>query len=287
MIVLFNPLSTTPGKQPLPLSLMSLAAVLEGHGARGRWSTATWCADPAAEIIARLAVVPALLTPMLAVTVMPGPQLTQAVVGLRARQGGAAARADRLGRLFSDPARRHRAARAVRRLRDPLAGRARDSAADQGPAFGRHPQQRQRPLVENRAGGADGAGRAGGDRQQPGAAADQSRRSARAAVPPSADGALHPPQLSRRANHGAQLVVRLSVRVQLLRGGGDVEPALAGAVAGADGARDAPSGLDLSRRCRADARHGFLHQRAAHRGILRAHRRSRPALVGARPRRHA
>ena len=30
MIVLFNPISTTPGKQPLPLSLMSLAAVLEG-----------------------------------------------------------------------------------------------------------------------------------------------------------------------------------------------------------------------------------------------------------------
>src|SRR3954468_21506513 len=29
MIVLFNPVSTSPGKQPLPLSLMSLAAVLE------------------------------------------------------------------------------------------------------------------------------------------------------------------------------------------------------------------------------------------------------------------
>jgi hypothetical protein len=28
MIVLYNPLSTTPGKQPLPLSLMSLASVL-------------------------------------------------------------------------------------------------------------------------------------------------------------------------------------------------------------------------------------------------------------------
>ena len=30
MILLFNPLSTTPGKQPLPLSVLSLAAVLEG-----------------------------------------------------------------------------------------------------------------------------------------------------------------------------------------------------------------------------------------------------------------
>jgi hypothetical protein len=31
MIVLYNPISTTPGKQPLPLSLMALAAVLEGR----------------------------------------------------------------------------------------------------------------------------------------------------------------------------------------------------------------------------------------------------------------
>lgn len=35
--------------------------------------------DPAAEIIARLAAVPRSLTPLLAATVMPGPQLTQAV----------------------------------------------------------------------------------------------------------------------------------------------------------------------------------------------------------------
>ncbi len=31
MIVFFNPLSTTPGKQPLPLSMMALAAVVEGR----------------------------------------------------------------------------------------------------------------------------------------------------------------------------------------------------------------------------------------------------------------
>ena len=49
MIVLFNPLSTTPGKQPLPLSLMSLAAVLEAHGAVDARSTATLVADPAAD----------------------------------------------------------------------------------------------------------------------------------------------------------------------------------------------------------------------------------------------
>jgi radical SAM superfamily enzyme YgiQ (UPF0313 family) len=77
MIVLFNPLSTTPGKQPLPLSIMSLAAVLEG---RHEWTLVDGniCPTPASEIIGRLEKHrqgPSLL----AVTVMPGPQLTQAV----------------------------------------------------------------------------------------------------------------------------------------------------------------------------------------------------------------
>jgi anaerobic magnesium-protoporphyrin IX monomethyl ester cyclase len=90
MIVLYNPISTTPGKQPLPLSLMSLAAVLEtppaGAGASEGGRRHPWwlvdgniVADPAAEIIARLAPVPRSQTPLLAVSVMPGPQLTQAV----------------------------------------------------------------------------------------------------------------------------------------------------------------------------------------------------------------
>ena len=79
MIVLYNPLSTTPGKQPLPLSLLALAAVLEQR-------SEDWCLvdgnispDPAAEIVARFAAVPAGGVSLLAVTVMPGPQLTQAV----------------------------------------------------------------------------------------------------------------------------------------------------------------------------------------------------------------
>jgi anaerobic magnesium-protoporphyrin IX monomethyl ester cyclase len=134
MIVLFNPLSTTPGKQPLPLSLMSLAAVLERGdvdsesevgvkgrtqrsdpkvgaegrtqrsdpevGAEGRTqrsdpkvgaegrvgSLIPWTLvdgnvvpDPAAEIIARLSVASSSDVSLLAVSVMPGPQLTQAV----------------------------------------------------------------------------------------------------------------------------------------------------------------------------------------------------------------
>lgn len=83
MIVLFNPLSTTPGKQPLPLSVMSLAAVLEG---REPWTLVDGnvVADPAAEILRCFAAAPASDSRLLAVTVMPGPQLSQAVPVCRA-----------------------------------------------------------------------------------------------------------------------------------------------------------------------------------------------------------
>ncbi len=78
MIVLFNPISTTPGKQPLPLSLMALAAVLEG---REPWRLVDGnvAEDPAEEILDILCTAPPGSPSLLAVTVMPGPQLTQAV----------------------------------------------------------------------------------------------------------------------------------------------------------------------------------------------------------------
>jgi radical SAM superfamily enzyme YgiQ (UPF0313 family) len=78
MIVLYNPLSTTPGKQPLPLSLMSLAAVL---GDAHPWTLVdgNLIPDPATEILSRLRTARTPATRLLAVTVMPGPQLTQAV----------------------------------------------------------------------------------------------------------------------------------------------------------------------------------------------------------------
>src|SRR5215471_15729946 len=88
MIVLFNPISTSPGKQPLPLSLMSLAAVLErvSESSAGGAPPTPWTlvdgnivADPAAEIIATLSAARSSEVSLLAVTVMPGPQLTQAV----------------------------------------------------------------------------------------------------------------------------------------------------------------------------------------------------------------
>lgn len=90
MIVLYNPLSTTPGKQPLPLSLMSLAAVLEAGAGAGVGPGYPWSLvdgnvvpDPAVKIIARLTGLPATAVSLLAVTVMPGPQLTQAVAVCR------------------------------------------------------------------------------------------------------------------------------------------------------------------------------------------------------------
>jgi radical SAM superfamily enzyme YgiQ (UPF0313 family) len=78
MILLYNPLSTTPGKQPLPLSILSLAAVIDG---RERWSLVDGnvAGDPASAIVAQLSAIGPVEPSLLAVTVMPGPQLSQAV----------------------------------------------------------------------------------------------------------------------------------------------------------------------------------------------------------------
>ncbi len=74
-ILMFNPVSTSPGKQRLPMSLLSIAAMLhddydfeliDGNLIR----------NPAEHIIER---VKATGTKLLAMTVMPGPQLRQAV----------------------------------------------------------------------------------------------------------------------------------------------------------------------------------------------------------------
>jgi hypothetical protein len=83
MIVFYNPLSTTPGKQPLPLSMLSLAAALEDQTP---WVLVDGnvTADPAAAIVRHFSGSPASAAAVLAVTVMPGPQLTQAVGVCRA-----------------------------------------------------------------------------------------------------------------------------------------------------------------------------------------------------------
>lgn len=82
MIIFLNPHSTSPGKQPLPLSVLSLAAVLDQqepwHLVDGNLEP-----DPAARVLEIAARVPAGELLILAVTVMPGPQVAQAVAVCR------------------------------------------------------------------------------------------------------------------------------------------------------------------------------------------------------------
>src|SRR5664279_2409826 len=74
-VLFYNPISTSPGKQRLPLSIMAVAAVIAADY-DVEFIDGNLIADPAAEIIARATATGAQL---LAVTVMPGPQLRQAV----------------------------------------------------------------------------------------------------------------------------------------------------------------------------------------------------------------
>ncbi|MFQ3565826.1 MAG: radical SAM protein [Aggregatilineales bacterium] len=74
-ILFYNPISTSPGKQRLPLSLLAVAAVVaEDYDVE--FIDGNLIADPAAHIIERARATRAKL---LACTVMPGPQLRQAV----------------------------------------------------------------------------------------------------------------------------------------------------------------------------------------------------------------
>jgi anaerobic magnesium-protoporphyrin IX monomethyl ester cyclase len=74
-IILYNPISTSPGKQRMPMSLLSIAAML-GNDYDFELIDGNLVDDPTAELIAR---VQATKAKLLGVTVMPGPQLMQAV----------------------------------------------------------------------------------------------------------------------------------------------------------------------------------------------------------------
>ena len=74
-VLFYNPTSTSPGKQRLPLSLLSIASVIEADY-DCEFIDGNLVRDPAAVIIDRARATRAKL---LAVTVMPGPQLQQAV----------------------------------------------------------------------------------------------------------------------------------------------------------------------------------------------------------------
>ncbi|MCU0511083.1 MAG: B12-binding domain-containing radical SAM protein [Anaerolineae bacterium] len=74
-VLLYNPVSTSPGKQRLPMSLLALAAMIaEDYDVE--IIDGNLIADPAAHIVERARATRARL---LGVTVMPGPQLRQAV----------------------------------------------------------------------------------------------------------------------------------------------------------------------------------------------------------------
>src|SRR5258708_13902133 len=74
-VLFYNPRSTSPGKQRLPLSLMSVAAVIEADYDI-EFIDGNLISDPAPVVIERAQATGAQL---LAVSVMPGPQLVQAV----------------------------------------------------------------------------------------------------------------------------------------------------------------------------------------------------------------
>jgi radical SAM superfamily enzyme YgiQ (UPF0313 family) len=74
-VIFYNPISTSPGKQRLPLSLLAVAAVIAADYDL-EFIDGNLIADPAAAIIERATATKAKL---LACSVMPGPQLRQAV----------------------------------------------------------------------------------------------------------------------------------------------------------------------------------------------------------------
>ncbi|HLY28900.1 MAG TPA: radical SAM protein [Aggregatilineales bacterium] len=74
-VLFYNPRSTSPGKQRLPLSLLAVAAVIEADY-EVEFIDGNLIADPASAVIERAEATGA---QMLAVSVMPGPQLVQAV----------------------------------------------------------------------------------------------------------------------------------------------------------------------------------------------------------------
>src|SRR5258706_12230165 len=74
-VLFYNPRSTSPGKQRLPLSVMSVASVIQADYDI-EFIDGNLIADPATYIIERAQATHAKL---LAITVMPGPQLSQAI----------------------------------------------------------------------------------------------------------------------------------------------------------------------------------------------------------------
>ena len=119
------------------------------------------------------------------------------------------------------------------------------------------------------------------DQAQPAPAADPARQSAPLALSPAADGALLAQALPGRAGGHAPLVLWLPVLVQLLRGGGHGQQALAARVGRARGAHRKVPARPIRRRRDPVSRYGFLRVRGAHGRIRGPHHRPEHDLVGA------
>ena len=97
MIILYNPKATKYRNRRFPLSILSMAAALEG---RQEYAIVDGNLDPnATETL--LALIREKRVELLAVTVMPGPQTVSAVESCREVRGRYPEDSDCLGRLFS------------------------------------------------------------------------------------------------------------------------------------------------------------------------------------------
>ncbi len=96
MILFYNPKATKPRNRRFPLSILAIAAVLEG---KEEYAIVDGNLDPN-PTESLVAIIKAHPIELLAVTVMPGPQTVGAVVKLSRDPFPVSAFADRLGRLF-------------------------------------------------------------------------------------------------------------------------------------------------------------------------------------------
>ncbi len=115
MIVFVNPRATRPKNRRFPLSVMMVGAALPPHIhweiVDGNLPDIDVVATVGAMIEARAG--SADPVELIAMTVMPGPQLVSAVAAAKAHQAAPPGRADRVGRQFRQPLSRPGAQRAV------------------------------------------------------------------------------------------------------------------------------------------------------------------------------
>ena len=209
MILLLNPRATRPKNRRFPLSLLALGAALPPDVSWEILDGNLPDSDLEAEVATRVAARALTDDPvtLIAMTVMPGPQLVSAVPLARRLKERFPRLPDRVGRLLPDPLPRARAARAVRRLPRARPGRTHARRAARRSRGTPRSRGRRGPRLEGRRRGAPqpGAG-LGGPRRVPGAALEPDRRRD-----------LSPADRPRETKRRLPGLDRVSVHVQLLR----------------------------------------------------------------------